>query len=331
MALDGFEERAFLAADITAGADEDFEIEVEIAAKDFLAEETSLGAAANFFGEDLLLQRIFVTDIEDAFIRAGDETGEDHALGDEMREMTEDETVFDGAGLAFVGIADDVFDWAGLFADEIPLHPGGKAGAAHAAKLGIFECGEDGVEIGGGDEFAEGAVFFVVGIRVGAAADARSLRMIGTQLFTASGAAGKLFDLIGGGGVEDGVVDGDSGRTIAAAEAADALDLELPRAGAGEAAGEFGAKFAGAVETATHVGADQDFGVGGRREMEVRIETSDAVELVERSLRAVGKRFEFGLRQIAATRLDGSQFVEDHRSVGSRARTGRQAAGAKWV
>ena len=76
---------------------------------------------------------IFVADIEDASLGAGDETGEDHAFDDEMREVGEDEAVLDGAGLAFVGVADDVFHGIGLLANQVPLHAGGKARAAHAA------------------------------------------------------------------------------------------------------------------------------------------------------------------------------------------------------
>jgi len=320
MAFDGFEERAFFAADVAAGADEHFEVKIEVAAKNFFAENTRLGATTNFFSEDLFLERIFVADIEDAFFCAGNESGDDHAFGDEMREMAEDETVLDGAGLALVGVADDVFHRIGLLADEIPLHPSGESGAAHAAELGFFENGENGVEIASGDQLAESAVFFVVGIRIGVATNAGGLRMIGMQRFATSRTASELLDVVGGDSVEDGVVDRDGRSTIAATEAADVFDLDILRAGIGETAGKFGAEFAGAVETATHVGADVNFDVGRRREMEVGIETGNAVELVQGSLRALGQRFEFGLRQIAATQLDSSQFVEDHRSVGSRMR-----------
>ena len=52
--------------------------------------------------------------------------------------------------------------------------------------------------------------------------------------------------------------------------------------------------------------------------MKMGIEARDAVQLVERSLRAIGKGFEFRLWQITEAKLYGSQFVEDHRSVGSR-------------
>lgn len=142
--------------------------------------------------------------------------------------------------------------------------------------------------------------------------------MVGVQRFASGRAAGELLDLLGADRIEDRVVDGDGGCAVTAAEAARVFDLNLVRARIQETAGKLSAEFRGTVETATHIGADEDFRFGGGSEMEVGIEASDAVELVERSLRALRKGFEFGFGQIAAPQLDGSQFVEDHRSVGSR-------------
>ena len=320
MAFNGFEERGFFAADIATRANKDFEIEVEIAAENFLSDEAGFGAAANFFAEDFFLQRVFMADIEDTFFCASDESGDDHAFGNEMREMGEDEAIFNGAGFALVGVADDVFVRIGLLADKVPLHPGGKTGAAHAAELCFLESGEDRVEIARGDQFAQDAVFLVVGVGVGAAADARGLGMIGMGLLAAGGTARELFDLIGIDGVENRIVDRDGWCAITTAETAYVLQLDFIWTRIGEAARKFGAKITGAIQPAAHVGANQDFGVGRWREMEVRTETGDAVELVERGLRALGQGFEFGLRQIAAPQLDSAQFVEDHRSVGSRIR-----------
>ena len=46
--------------------------------------------------------------------------------------------------------------------------------------------------------------------------------------------------------------------------------------------------------------------------MEVRIETGHAVNLVERSLRAMRKSFELRLGQETVAKLDGPKVVEDH-------------------
>ena len=46
--------------------------------------------------------------------------------------------------------------------------------------------------------------------------------------------------------------------------------------------------------------------------MKVGVETGDAVELIERSLRALRKGLQLCDRQIPVAQLDGSQIVEDH-------------------
>jgi hypothetical protein len=46
--------------------------------------------------------------------------------------------------------------------------------------------------------------------------------------------------------------------------------------------------------------------------MKMGIETRNAVNLVERSLRALGKTLEFRFGQEAVTKLNGPKVVEDH-------------------
>jgi hypothetical protein len=234
--------------------------------------------------------------------------------------MAEDEAIFNGAGLTFVGVADDVFDGIELLADEIPLHPSGKAGTAHAAQFGFFESGEDSVRIARGEQVAQRAVFLAVAVRIGGARDSRRLRVTRMQLFAAGSTTGELLDLVGGNVVENHVVDGDSGGAIAAAEATDIFQLHVLRTCIGETAQQFRAQFAGTIQAAAHVGADVNFRSRRRRKMKMGVETGDTVELVERSLRALRQGFQFRLGQIAAAQLDGSQFVKNHGSVGSRTR-----------
>src|SRR5260370_31608624 len=128
----GYDDRTFVATDLSAGADKNFHVVVEIAAKDFLSQKPGAIAAANLFAEDFFLKMIFVADVEDAAFRSGDQARYDHALDEQVRQVGHDEAVLDGAGLAFVGVANDISHRIGLFADKIPLHAGGKSGAAHA-------------------------------------------------------------------------------------------------------------------------------------------------------------------------------------------------------
>jgi hypothetical protein len=51
----------------------------------------------------------------------------------------QDEAVLNGAGFAFIGVADDVFFVAGRVADQFPLQAGGKARAAEAGQPGFFQ------------------------------------------------------------------------------------------------------------------------------------------------------------------------------------------------
>src|SRR5713226_3910145 len=141
--FNGFDERAFFATDVPAGADKNFEIVVEVAAENFLSEKSGAITAPNLFAEDFFLKMIFVADIEDAALRSSDQAGDDHAFNEEMRQISHDETVFDGAGLAFIGVAHDILDGIGLLANKIPLHAGGKSGATHAFQFGGLELRKD--------------------------------------------------------------------------------------------------------------------------------------------------------------------------------------------
>src|SRR6266513_676474 len=85
------------------------------------------------------------------------------------------------------------------------------------------------------------------------------------------------------------------------------------------------AQLASAVEMATHVRADANFGFGRRREVKMRVETRDAVKLVERSVRALGKSFQLRRGQKAVAQLDCPKVVEDH-VVRSRAQIAAQAS-----
>lgn len=66
--------------------------------------------------------------------------------------------------------------------------------------------------------------------------------------------------------------------------------------------------------------------------MKVRIKAGNAVNLVERRLRAPGKGFEFHFRQEAVAKLDRPQVVEDHVVRLARMRRARftMVRGAKW-
>src|SRR6266850_1267456 len=286
MSLNRLHQRGFLAADVAAGADEDFEFEIKFATEDFLSEKAGATAAADLFAKDFFLKMILVADVENAALRAGDNAGDEHAFDEEMRQMRHDEAVFDRAGLAFIGVADNVFHRVALFADELPLHAGRKSGSAHTAKFRSLELRDGIVEGAGLHETANDAVFFGISVGIGLAFDARNLRMGLKNFFAANGAASHLFRKRSRNIRENMIVDGGGGSVVAAAKTGNVANLHILRARIGEAAFEIGSQFAGAVEMATHVCTDANFRLGRRRKMKMRIKTGDAMDLIERDLAA---------------------------------------------
>jgi len=119
---------------------------------------------------------------------------------------------------------------------------------------------------------------------------------------------------------------------IAAAEAGNIANLHVFGPGTGKAPLQISPQFARAMEMTAHIRANPNLRFGRGREMEMRIETRHAVNLIKRSLRALGKPFEFRLGQETVTKLDGPQVVEDH-VVPSRhkaALDAREMRGAGW-
>ena len=206
-----------------------------------------------------------MADVEDASLGAGDESGEGHAFDHQVRKVAENETILDGARLALIGVADDVADGVGLLADQIPLHRGGKSRAAHALQLRFFQRGQQTIPILAGDEAAQNAVLFAVAIGIGSASNASFLRMFEVMMIVAHRLPGQVFDLVGIHMHMDFVVHCNGEGLIAASEAAYVFELHIFRAQAGKTAQEFRAKFTGAVQMATHVVAEANFGFGGRR------------------------------------------------------------------
>src|SRR5208282_4961979 len=65
-------------------------------------------------------------------------------------------------------------------------------------------------------------------------------------------------------------------------------------------------------QVAAHVRANTNIRLRRRHELKVRIKAGDTVDLIEGSVRALGKGFEFRLGQEAVAKLNSSQVVEDH-------------------
>src|SRR5271163_1154870 len=87
LAFDGFEQGAFFAADVAAGADEQLQFEGQLAAEDAGPDEARFFAAVNFLFENFFLLVVFVANVEDALLRSGQQPRENHSFDYEMRDV----------------------------------------------------------------------------------------------------------------------------------------------------------------------------------------------------------------------------------------------------
>ena len=145
LAFETVEQRGLFAAHIGAGADPHFHIEAESGARDALAEHSAAARRDDrgFHGGDRM--RIFRTDIDVALGRPGGDAGDRHAFDQHERIAFHDHAVGEGAAVALVGIADNVFLRAGRLRHRAPLDAGREAGAAAAAQARLHHFLDDGV------------------------------------------------------------------------------------------------------------------------------------------------------------------------------------------
>ena len=143
LALDRGDERRLLAAHERAGALAHLNAEVEAAAEDVLAEEPALLGLRDRDAQALDRERVLGAHVDVALARADRVRGDREPFEDRVRVAFGDAAVHERAGVALVGVADDVLDVARHVAREAPLHAGREAGAASAAKAGLLERGDD--------------------------------------------------------------------------------------------------------------------------------------------------------------------------------------------
>ncbi len=136
LAFEAVQQRGLLAAHIGAGAEPDFHVEGVARAHDVVAE---IARFARFLDGDLQGLEgvgIFRAEIDIAVGGAHRDAGDGHALDEHEGIAFHDHAVGEGAAVAFVGVADDVFLLGRRLGHRAPLDAGGEAGAAAAAKAG---------------------------------------------------------------------------------------------------------------------------------------------------------------------------------------------------
>ena len=125
------------------GAFHDAQAQWVIRAQQARAQPAALFHFRNRRPHPLDRQRIFVADIENAFVRADRHRGQRQPLDDAERKRFENHAVHERAGVAFVAVADHIFDVARLLADDAPFLAAGKSRAAASAQAGFLDGGDE--------------------------------------------------------------------------------------------------------------------------------------------------------------------------------------------
>ena len=142
LALDGFEQRSFFAADVGAGTHPYFQVE-RLAAAGYVGAEV---AGITGDGEGLVQHangiRVFRAHIDVALVGPHGEAGNDHALDQQEGVAFHQHTVGEGAGVALVGVAHHVLLPSPGVAHGAPLDAGRERRTATATQAGV-EHGRD--------------------------------------------------------------------------------------------------------------------------------------------------------------------------------------------
>ena len=233
------------------------------------------------------------------------------------------ETIFDRAGLALVGVADDVFlgdplGRAGVL-DVLPFLVGRHAGAAHPAQFGDLQGLDQPRAVGVVQEVAGGLIRLEPGVAIGVDLPAgglvRLLMLRGRGRARFRGLPDECLVLRGRPAPIDAVPHDDGRRGVALAEAGCVPHRDRPAEPDGQPP-EPVAALGGAPEVARHVAADLHLQPRRPLQPVVREEAGDLVEPPERQPlpHRLGPRrqgFQLVGRQVAAPVLDAVQLVLD--------------------
>ncbi len=134
--FNGGDERCLLAANESASTFFDREAQWVVGAEEFLAQPAALRARVNGGLDPADRERVFMTDVEDAFVRSDSDRGDGQPLDDAEGERFQNHSIHKGAGIAFVAVANNILGWLGLLANDAPLRAGGESRPAAAAEAG---------------------------------------------------------------------------------------------------------------------------------------------------------------------------------------------------
>ena len=143
LAFQRSDQRGFFAADERSRAFHQFDVELESAAENVVAQQPVFAGLLDGAVQAMHRQRIFGANVDDSFGRAHHVTADDHAFQQRVRIALDLVAVHVGAGIAFIGIADDVLLIRLGFGQELPLVAGQVSRAAASAQLGGLDLLDD--------------------------------------------------------------------------------------------------------------------------------------------------------------------------------------------
>ena len=151
-------ESGFLAADESAGAETDKQVEVEAGLKDVLAQEAVVSGLLDGDVQTLDGDGVLSADIDVAFAGTDGIAGNGHGFDDGMGIAFEDGTVHESTRVAFVSIAGHILLVADRVVGELPLQAGGESAAAAAAQTGLEDFINDFLTGHGGQRLFQSTV-----------------------------------------------------------------------------------------------------------------------------------------------------------------------------
>ena len=143
LALEALEHRGFLAADVGTGPQAHLKLELPSAAHDVTAEIARLARGIQSLVERRIGVRILDAQIDVALGGTHGNARNGHALDERERITLHQHAVGKCAGVAFVGIAGDVFSGGVLVEHGLPFDAGGKRRAAATAKPRVEDALHD--------------------------------------------------------------------------------------------------------------------------------------------------------------------------------------------
>src|SRR5579864_8415978 len=148
-------QRGFLSTDEGTGAFDQLDVELESAAKNVFPKQAIFSCLLDRAIQTMNRERILGAHVDDSFGCAHDVPANDHSFQKRVRVAFNLVAIHVSAGVAFIGIADDVLGLGFRLGEELPLVAGKISGAATAAQLRGLDLLDHGSRVGVDQNFIE--------------------------------------------------------------------------------------------------------------------------------------------------------------------------------